>query len=181
MTMMLQRLVLTLCLLALPQATTAQEAVADPGEQKRLALEYLGALADADWEKQKTFYTDESVFEDPTADLFGEPWRLSGADEITDFWRTNYESSGTLGVVNTFDRIFVNGSRVILVYEARVRFDGVQVGFPGEQLEGTIQGVTVLRIEGGKVLHHLDHVDYAGAQRDLEAMRADLEARSTSP
>ncbi|MEM1179730.1 MAG: nuclear transport factor 2 family protein [Acidobacteriota bacterium] len=179
--MVLRKLVVFLCFWALPAAVFAEEAPANPDEQKRLALEYLGALADADWEKQRSFYTDESVFEDPTADLFGEPWRLSGADEITDFWRTNYEGSGTLGVVNTFDRIFVNGSRVVLVYDARVRFDGLQVGFPGERLEGTIQGVTVLRIEGGKVLHHLDHVDYAGAERDLEAMRAKLEARSTSP
>ena len=179
--MMLRKLILPLCLLALPSAMLAEEAPAEPGELKRIALEYLGALADADWEKQKTFYTDESVFEDPTADLFGEPWHFRGAAEITEFWRTSYESSGTLGAVNTFDRVFVNGSRVILVYDARVRFDGHQVGFPGEQLEGTIQGVSVLRIEDGKVLHHLDFVDYAGAQRDLEAMRADLEARSTPP
>lgn len=177
---MLRILALTLCFFTLPLAISAEETSTEPNELKRLALEYLGALADADWQKQKTFYTEESVFEDPTADLFGEPWHIRGADEITDFWRTSYESSGTLGVVNTFDRIFVNGSRVVLVYDALVRFDGLQVGFPGERLEGTIQGVTVLRIEGGKVLHHLDHVDYARAQRDLETMRAKLEARSSS-
>ena len=178
---MLRKLVLVFCFWTLPLAMTAEEPPAEPGELKRIALEYLEALANADWEKQRTFYTDESVFEDPTADLFGEPWHFRGADEITNFWRTSYEGSGTLGVTNTFDRIFVNGSRVVLVYDALVRFDGLQVGFPGEQLEGHIQGVTVLRIEGGKVLHHLDHVDYARAQRDLERIRADLAARSTPP
>ena len=183
----LTALALVFCLLSL-----AASAPADAGELspetlppesaalKQIALDYLETLAAADWEKQKTFYTEESVFEDPTADLFGEPWHFQGPEAISDFWRTSFEGSGTKSVENHYLRIFVNGSRVVVEYDATVRFDAARLGFPGQDVEGTIHGVTVLRVEDGKIVHHLDHVDYAGSLRKLDRMRAELEAASKS-
>lgn len=147
-------------------------------ERKQIALDYLETLAAADWEKQKTFYTEETVFEDPTADFFGDPWHLKGPEAISEFWRTAYDSSGTRSVENDYLRLFVNGSRVVVTFDSKVRFDAASLGFPGQEVEGVIHVVTVLKIEDGKIVHHLDHADYAGAFREMDRMRAELEAAS---
>lgn len=49
-----------------------------------MARAYLKTLATMDWRAQATFYTEESVFEDPTAIYFGEAEARAGAEKAED-------------------------------------------------------------------------------------------------
>ena len=151
-----------------------------PAELERIAMDYLETLEAMDWERQKTFYTEESVFEDPTSEVFGEPWHFVGPEEISGFWRASAESAGTLSIDNTYRKVFVTGSRVVAAIDARVRNDAANLGFPGEIFEGTIHVVSVLEIRDGKIVHHLDHADYAEALRVIEAFKAEMSAKQAT-
>ncbi|MEM8964764.1 MAG: nuclear transport factor 2 family protein, partial [Acidobacteriota bacterium] len=149
-------------------------------DREALARDYFKALESLDWDKQATFYTEESVFEDPTSVMFGEPWHFVGPEAIVEFWRSSTESSGTIEVKHDIQRLFVSGPYVVIDFASTVRLTAVMIGFPDEEISSVIEVSTVLRIDDGKVLHHLDHADYETAWADLQAIQARLESEASA-
>ena len=45
---------------------------------------------------------------------------------------------------------------------------------PGRRIEGTFDQITVLKVDGDKILHHVDHVDYAEVMEVVDAARATI-------
>ncbi len=156
----------------------AAPAATDPEGRKAVARAYLKTLETMDWRAQATFLTEESVFEDPTAIYFGEPWRYVGAEAIAGFWQSATEGGGTIEIHHDIRRLFVTGPYVVIDLAATVRNRGDLIGFPDREYQGTIQTSTILRIEDGKVLHHLDHADYEGAWAVLDALKQRFEAEA---
>ena len=146
-------------------------------ELERIAMDYLATLERMDWERQKTFYTAASVFEDPTSAIFGEPWHFVGPEAIAGFWRDSAEKAGTLSIENTYRKVFVAGGLVVVELDAKVRNRATRLGFPDDEFECTFHVVSILRIQDGKIVHHLDHADYASAVREMAAVKAELAAR----
>ena len=132
------------------------------------ARAYLQAVyTESDFEAMATFLTEESVWEDPTMAYFGDEKVIEGADAIVEFYRwanLGGETRTTVEVKNHF----VTGERVMMDVLYTTTSDGVLVGYPGVQLHGTSRGFTILQIRDGKVLHHLDHIDYPGLMRQVE-------------
>lgn len=155
---------------------TSALAATDPEKRETVARAYLKTLETMDYEAQASFYTAESVFEDPTSELFGEPWHFQGPEAITQFWRDSATQAGTLEIRNTMHRLYVTGPFAVAEFESWVRNRGELIGFPDREFEVTIQVTTILRIEDGKVIHHLDHADYEGAWEQMNAIKARFEA-----
>lgn len=172
-----QRLFLLLSVLFFAASALA---ATDPDPREAVARAYLKTLEAMDHEAQATFYTAESVFEDPTSELFGEPWHFQGPEAITGFWRDSATDAGTLEIRNTIHRLYVTGPYVVVEFDSWVRNRGELIGFPDREFEGTIQVTTILRIEEGKVIHHLDHADYEGAWEQMNAIKARFEAEAAA-
>ena len=165
----------TLFWILLLPATAPAWAQGESEDLEAVARSYLETLAAMDWEKQKSYYTEETIFEDPTAVYFGVPWKIVGGEAIADFWRSAATDAGTLEIRNEIGRLFVTGPYVVIDYASHVRMRGDMIGFPERELEGSIEVATVLKIQHGKILHHLDHADYASAWNELEAIKKRFE------
>ena len=140
---MLQRLSLSICAFFVAASALA---ATDPENREAVARAYLKTLEAMDHEAQAAYYTAESVFEDPTSELFGEPWRFQGPEAITGFWRDSAVQGGTLEIRNTIHRLYVTGPYVVIEFDSHVRNRGTLIGFPEREFEGTIRVTTVLRI-----------------------------------
>ncbi|MCV6605179.1 MAG: hypothetical protein OIF34_07725, partial [Porticoccaceae bacterium] len=61
------------------------------------ARRYTEGLS-VDFDVQRSFYTDATVFEDITSESFGPRWHYVGSDAIIDFWQRSYNDYGVLDV-----------------------------------------------------------------------------------
>lgn len=141
---------------------------------KKAALTYMATMEQANWDAQRTWYTEDSVFEDPTSDLWGESWRLKGPGAITNFFKTSYETSGTTGLEYRYQKVFAVKNRVILEFDAIIRNNGSFLQSK-EPVTVELHVVTILLFKDGKVIHHLDHADYADFNQRLAALKAERE------
>ncbi len=147
--------------------------------EERTAIAYLDAITRRDWEDMAAFLGEGSVYRDVTMAHFDSPAiDLRGVEPIVEFWRKSYEDTDAR-VENRILTRFTAGSWVILVLRPDISIDGAYWDVPGERIEGRFDQITILRIEGGKVRHHTDHVDYAEAMQHVEAARTAARGQET--
>lgn len=65
-----------------------------------------------------------------------------------------------------------SGRHVTLTVRYRGRLDGEALGTQGGPRGFDVPGVTVLTVVGGKIVHHLDYVDYDTLERQLREAAA---------
>jgi len=159
--------------LDLPTATGAVlEEVLSDGRIEDVATAYLQVIQNQEWDRMATFLTPESHYQDFTMEYFGsDAIDLRGADAITGFWRKSSEDSGSSEILYVVDSRFTAGPAIVLDIALQVRVSGAywNVDEPEIELKGRL--VTFLRIEEGKVTHHIDFTDYASAMAQIETMR----------
>jgi hypothetical protein len=136
-----------------------------------IGRDYLDTVYRFDFAAQATFYTPESVFEDHTVDILGQSWHFTGPEEIVDFFRGTLPDTELLVRVDIQDA-FVVADRVHFYVHYYNAGDGTPLGYPGTQMEVVARGFTILRIVEGKVLHHLDYIDYPGMFRQAAEQAA---------
>lgn len=160
------------CSTAGREAPTRALAAAPATLPEIVADRYLRAITDRDWEAMASFLDERSTYRDDTMTFFGgEPIDLEGVESIVDFWRTSSEDTDAR-VDNRVRSRFTAGDWVVLVLRPFVSVDGELWDVPGRRIEGSFDQVTILRVRGGKILHHVDHVDYAALMGHVEAARA---------
>ena len=125
---------------------------------------YLDTVYRFDFEQQASFYTAESVFEDHTVDIFDQTWLFTGPDEIVGLFRDTRPET-PLEVRVDIQDAFIVGDRVHFYVHYYNTGDGTPMGVPGREITVVAKGFTILRIVDGKVLHHLDYIDYPGMFR----------------
>lgn len=153
-------------LLASPLPLTAQE------EVNVVADDYLEAVQAQDWEAMAGFLTEASVYQDFTMEYYDrEAVDLVGRDAIVEFWRTSSEDSGTSEIHYDVEKRFTAGPCVVLTLALRVRVSGEFFGVPKSEIELTGDLITFLRIEDGKVTHHVDYVNYGQVAPQIEALK----------
>jgi len=145
-------------------------------DRERIALDYLEALRRLDWDKQRSFYTESSLFEDPTAEFLGSPWSVRGGDAIVKFFRDGAKTSATLWTDHVIHHLFVAGPWVIVELDTTIRSTGAPIGFPNREMEMTMPRVIALRIVDGKVLERRDYTDFASSTRQALQARARFQA-----
>jgi len=154
-------------LLAVAPSAFAQQA-ADPypvdPELLEIGRGYLETVYRFDFEAQAEYYTEESVFEDHTVDVFDTTWRFVGPDEIVGLFRDTLPETPLRVTVDIQDAFIVEDRVHFYVHYINTG-DGAPLGRPGETITVVVKGFTILRIVDGKVLHHLDYIDYPGMYR----------------
>ncbi|GAB5413406.1 MAG: hypothetical protein Cons2KO_10090 [Congregibacter sp.] len=167
-------------LIAVMLATlTAAFAFADE-DYESLVRKYIATL-DRDRSAEVSFYTDQTRFRDPTSDLFGPAWDITGGEAIVSFFEQAAKESGTLTVDYRVTNILVEQSRVVANITSTVTSCGVGLGFPEKVFSGDIELVMVLRFEDQKVLERTDYVGYSAAFAKLEQITKQLADETDDP
>ncbi|UTW44469.1 nuclear transport factor 2 family protein [bacterium SCSIO 12696] len=137
------------------------------------AHRYVESLS-VDFELQRSFYTEETVFEDITSESFGPRWQFTGPDAIMDFWQRSYRDYGVLEVKPEIHDVIVQPPFAIVTYSAHVTACGIAIGHPNKVFTNPIKLVTALRFKDNKVVRHTDYGAYDKANRRLEQMNNKL-------
>lgn len=133
---------------------------ATPAKLNATADAYIAAYTTQNLEQLATFYTAESVFDDPTSEgYWRQRFRVEGGDQIVGAMRQNWSwlhhfEFKVRERITYFDRVVLVGTSILTM-------DGGMFGATrGVDYTMELPAVTILRIVDGKVLLHLDHYDY---------------------
>ena len=130
-----------------------------------LARSYFEALHAGQWDRVRALTGPGFRFSDPTAE--GHETVITEADDLEtflDYLQANRADADAQAVVEDG---FASGRHVTLVVRYRGRLDGEAMGTEGGPRSFDTPGVTALTVVGGKVVHHLDYVDYETLERQL--------------
>jgi len=153
-------------------AAEIQPAEAEADDVAAVAEAYLECIEDQDWERMGGLLTGTSRYEDFTMEFFDRPpIQLDGRDAIVEFWRSSSEDSGTSEIDYEIVRRIVAGPMAILDLRGRVTVAGRFWELKAEEITFEFDQITTLRIVEGRVVHHVDHVDYADGMRQVEDQR----------
>ena len=130
-----------------------------------VARSYFEALHAGEWDRVRALTGPGFRFSDPTAE--GHQTVITSADDLEtflDYLQANRPDGDAAAVV---EEGWASGNHVTLVVRYRGRLDGAALGTEGGPRRFDVPGVTILTVVGGKVVHHLDYVDYETLERQL--------------
>jgi len=134
-------------------------AAVEPTGNIEIALRYLNAMYATDYEDYANLLHPNATFDDPTAVAFdGEAWHITGRQAIVDFIRDSSEVVVDAGF--NVQSQFSTGEFVVFNLEYRSTFEGDALGIPGKLISINMPAVTILQIQNGLVVHHIDHINY---------------------
>ena len=139
---------------------------------------YLKAVEQMDWARMQALLADDAIFEDPTSEVFGEPWRYVGPEAIVDFYRD--AAVDTLATSYRIVRQFATGTHVVYEIEGSGHVKASLIGHPDKELKDTVNLVTVITVQDGKVIRHRDYVDYADMMQKLAQHKKNFDAEVQS-
>jgi hypothetical protein len=143
-------------------------------DEASVAIRYLTAIDDMNWQEMTALLAESAHYTDPTMAYYDRPEiDLRGRDRIVEFWRSSSEDSGTSDISYTVTQCFetagyhmVNLDIAITVAGEFWNVDKDEILLPGKV-------VSVIRVDDGEVIEHHDFVGYAGA----ESVIAELQER----
>lgn len=141
-----------------------------PKSVEEVAKEYLKTFYDLNYEKLKTFYTDESFWFDPsTALIVPNVQKSVGGNQIIANLKSGF--NGVQDASYTFEKEFYAGPYVAIwgTYRYKIPAKYFQGMMHSEAIfEFSIPMVTNLVIKDGKVLEHLEHADWVDWARQAQ-------------
>lgn len=148
---------LIFCLLFTPAMTTvaAQLDLNPMPQEQQLAVKYMAALTEQDYQTLKHFYRLDSVFFDKTANR-----KYTGGRFIIDFFERAHE--GVLEYRFNIEHMYNAGALVVMIGNYHFKGPGEQFGKPGKIIDVAIPGVTSLKLDmvNLRVTEHIDLIDY---------------------
>ena len=149
-----------------PQDSSAPDQATDP--LLTIAESYLERLCAQDFEALKPLLDQNALFEDPTrVTLTGRVERIEGRAALLEHFAQNTKGKGAseVEIVETF----VTGEHVVmrLNYKSKASGEVIRAQKGNESVSILIPAVTILRIQNERIVHHLDHVDYASILRQV--------------
>jgi len=148
---------LLVCLIFVPALFPAH-VHANSGEmpaEQQLAVKYMNALTEHDYQTLSKFYNRDSVFFDKTANR-----KYTGGRFIIDFFERAHE--GVLEYDFNIEHMYNAGSLVVMIGNYHFKGPGEQFGKPGKIIDVAIPGVTSLKLDmrTHRVAEHMDLIDY---------------------
>ena len=135
-----------------------------------VARSYFEALHAGQWERVRALTGPGFRFSDPTAE--GLETVIAAADDLETFLAYMQANRGDGDGEAVVDDGWSSGRHVTLTVRYRGRLDGEALGTQGGPRGFDVPGVTVLTVVGGKIVHHLDYVDYDTLERQLSEAAA---------
>lgn len=130
-----------------------------------VARTYFEALHAGQWDRVRALTGSGFRFSDPTAE--GHEPVITAADDLETFiayLQANRPDGEAEALVEDG---FASGPHVTLIVRYRGRLAGAALGTEGGPRGFDVPGVTVLTVVDGKVVYHLDYVDYETLERQL--------------
>lgn len=155
-------------------SATVAAAPATAEDRLDVARSYFEALHAGQWDRVRALTGPGFRFSDPTAE--GHEMVITEAEDLEtflDYLQANRTDADAEAVVEDG---FASGRHVTLVVRYRGRLDGEAMGTEGGPRSFDTPGVTILTVVGGKVVHHLDYVDYETLERQLGGGTPDPES-----
>ncbi len=120
-----------------------------------MAVNYIQALTEHDYNKLASFYNRDSVFQDRTAGR-----KYKGGRFIIEFFERAH--AGVLEYSFNIEHMYNSGSLVVMIGNYRFKGPGEQFGKPGKIIDVAVPAVTSLRLDmrNHRVTEHTDLVDY---------------------
>ncbi len=134
-------------------------------DRLEIAQSYFEALHGGQWDRVRALTGPAFRFSDPTAE--GHETVITGADDLEtflDYMQANRPDGDAEALVEDG---FASGRHVTLLVRYRGRLDGRALGTEGGPRGFDVPGVTIVTVVDGKVVQHLDYVDYETLQRQL--------------
>ncbi len=127
-----------------------------------VAEEYVKLYTSTEFDKYAAFYTDDSIFEDPTTEIFSHEKNHAapvGKQAIMEFLKKGFK--GIFDGQYIVEKKFFAGEYAVFhgVYHYKTR--GERFGLEKPHLQFDLPLVIILKIHAGKVLHHQDYADYS--------------------
>ena len=129
-----------------------------------MAMRYIQALTEHDYDTLNHFYNRDSVFYDKTAGR-----KYTGARHIIDFLERAH--NGVLEYEFNIEHMYNTGSLVVMIGNYHFKGPGEQFGKPGKIIDVAIPGVTTLKLDmyNDRVTEHMDLIDYQTMSDQLSA------------
>jgi hypothetical protein len=134
-------------------STVAQDA-------SEISSKYLELYTSMRFDEIGVFYTDKSIFEDPTTSFF-DPRRKyeikTGSDDITAYLKKGFEKISNIefNIEKQYAAGTISFSYGILNYDYMIKVEGKD-----KTLKIKLPLAIILEIKEGKVIHHQDIADY---------------------
>ena len=141
-------------------------------EESGVALLYLAAIDEMDWQTMSSLLADDARYTDPTMIYYDRPAiDLVGRNAIVAFWRSSSEESGTSDIGYTVTGCFETAGYHVVNLDIAIRVAGKfwNVDRPESLIPGRV--MSVIRVREGAVIEHHDYVSYADAQAVVEGLR----------
>ncbi|MBV7314258.1 ester cyclase [Shewanella sp. NIFS-20-20] len=132
-------------------------------QEQQLAMTYMQALSEHNYEALYSFYDRETVFNDRTAGR-----EYIGERHIIEFLKRAHQ--GVLEYGFNVEHMYNSGSLVVMIGSYQFKGPGDLFGKPGKIINIAIPGVTTLKLDmvTERVKEHLDLIDYQTMQDQLQ-------------
>ena len=141
---------------------------------KIIALKYMEAYGDWDFDTMKPFYAENIHFEDPTgSEAFNQKFDFNGIEEVYNFFKNvfknGFKNEKPPYVNFRIEKVFESGSFVIInsTFECQLP----NSWFKESSLESiliSIPFLTILQIENGKIISHADYGGYDNYMKQIQ-------------
>lgn len=140
-----------------------------------IAISYMKAYGDWDFDTMKTFYAEDIHFEDPTAkEAFKQPFAFDGKENVYNFFKNvfkdAFENDKPPFVNFIIERSFTSGSHTIInsTFECVLPTTWFKKD-SNETVFVSIPFTTILTIENGLITKHVDYGDYSKYSEQIKA------------
>ena len=159
---MLRTILISAALVLTGASAHAQEM----SEVETVARAYMDAYSELDWPAMERFLAEDVIFADETST---DPEHPGGIDlvgrdalrQTLDDFIAQYNPI-TLGF--EWDTVFESNSRVVFIGHVNALYPTLD---PAQRFRWRSQQVTVVTVEGGRVVEHRDYANYPGAEQGL--------------
>lgn len=137
-------------------------------DPRAVAEAYLEAYGAMDFDRLETYWSEASVWQDPTSAAVGaSPDPVSGATAIRAHLTT--ATTGLEDLEFVFDERFESAGFVVSVGTMRYGIDVAPPGKPAHRARFELRTVIVLEIRDGVVVRHTDYTDFSHWREQWQA------------
>lgn len=171
----------TLLTAAVGVTTFAAAPSSGPTAPDDIVDRYLEAVRTEDWPTMTSLLAEDARYLDTAMTIFERPpIDLEGPSAIVGFFRRANADSGTEEVRYDVRARFTSGDTTVLDMKVHVRTSGAFWDVPDPTIEIEATLVTIVRVDGDRIIYHADYTDDAAALSQIEAMRGAGESASAN-
>ena len=137
-----------------------------------IAIQYLNAIDDMDWERMASHLSESAVYVDPTMIHYDrDAIHLEGREAIIDFWSGESNGSGTSDIEYTVANCMETAGYHVVNLDVDIEVAGEFWNVNRDRISIPGRVVSVIRVENDHVTEHRDYVEYSAADRSVSELQ----------